>query len=58
MVGKNMVRVFIALILLLPIIWGISCAPAKNKKGVYLGDITMPPGFSINIYATNVENAR
>ena len=58
MVGKNKVRVFIALILLLPIIWGISCAPAKNKKGVYLGDITLPPGFSINIYADNVENAR
>jgi glucose/arabinose dehydrogenase len=29
-----------------------------NKKGVHLGDISLPPGFSINIYATNVENAR
>jgi glucose/arabinose dehydrogenase len=27
-------------------------------KGVYLGDVTLPPGFAINIYATNVENAR
>ena len=58
MVGKNKVRVLIVLILLLPIIWEISCAPAKNKKGVYLGDITLPPGFVINIYATNVKNAR
>jgi glucose/arabinose dehydrogenase len=58
MVGKKRIRVLIILILLLQIIWVISCAPAKNKKGVYLGDITLPPGFSINIYATNVENAR
>jgi len=28
MVGKNKVRVFIAIILLLSIIWGISCAPS------------------------------
>ena len=34
MVGKNKVRVFIAIILLLPVIWGISCAPAKNMKGM------------------------
>jgi glucose/arabinose dehydrogenase len=58
MVGKKKIRILIILILLLQIIWGISYAPAKNKKGVYLGDITLPPGFSINIYATNVENAR
>ena len=56
--GKNKVRVFIAIIVLLPIIWGISCAPAKNMKGVHLDDITLPPGFAINIYANNVENAR
>ena len=37
---------------------GISCAPARNMKGVHLGDITLPPGFSINIYADDVENAR
>jgi len=43
MVGQNKVRVFIAIILLLPIIWGISCAPAKNIKGVHLDDITLPP---------------
>ena len=58
MVGKNKIRVLIILILLLQVIWGIACAPAKNKKDVYLGDIRLPPGFSINIYATNVENAR
>lgn len=58
MVGKSRVSVLIALILLLPVLWGISCAPAKNKKGVYLNDITLPPGFGINIYAANVENAR
>jgi glucose/arabinose dehydrogenase len=57
-IAKNGNKIFIALIILLPFLWGISCAPAKNKKGVYLGDITLPPGFSINIYATNVENAR
>jgi glucose/arabinose dehydrogenase len=56
MVEKK-IRVLIIL-LLLQIIWGISCAPAKNKKGVHLNDITLPPGFSINIFATNVENAR
>ena len=56
--GKNKVRFFIAIIVLLPIIWGISCAPAKNMKGVHLGDITLPPGFAINIYANDVENAR
>ena len=58
MVAKNKTRVFIALTVLLSIIWKISCASEKNKKGVYLGDITLPPGFAINIYATNVENAR
>jgi glucose/arabinose dehydrogenase len=58
MVAKNKTRVFIALTLLLSIIWLISCASAKNKKGVYLDDITLPPGFAINIYATGVENAR
>ncbi len=57
-IAKNGNKIFIALIILLPFLWGISCAPAKNKKGVYLGDITLLPGFSINIYATNVENAR
>ncbi len=56
--AKNGNKIFIALIILLPFLWGISCAPAKNKKGVYLGDIILPPGFSINIYADNVENAR
>jgi len=58
MVAKNKTGVFITLILLLPIIWPVSCTPAKNMKGVYLGDVTLPPGFAINIYATNVENAR
>ena len=58
MIGKNKKRLFIALILLLPVIWGISCAPAKNMKGVHLDDITLPTGFAINIYANNVENAR
>ena len=57
-IAKNGNKIFIALIILLPFLWGISCAPAKNKKGVYLGDITLPPGFTINIYADNVENAR
>jgi len=58
MIGKNKHRLFIALILLLPIIWGISCASAKNMKGVHLDDITLPTGFAINIYANNVEDAR
>jgi len=58
MIGKNKVRVFLVPILLLPIIWGISCAPAKNMEGVHLDDITLPTGFAINIYANNVENAR
>jgi len=57
-IAKNGNKIFITLIILLPFLWGISCAPAKNKKGVYLGDITLPPGFTINIYADNVENAR
>jgi glucose/arabinose dehydrogenase len=58
MVAKNKIKIFVALTLLLSIIWIISCTAAKNKKGVYLGDITLPPGFDINIYATDVENAR
>jgi glucose/arabinose dehydrogenase len=58
MIGKKKHRLFIALILLLPIIWGISCASAKNMKGVHLDDITLPTGFAINIYANNVEDAR
>lgn len=44
--------------LLLSILWGISSAPAKNMKGVHLEDIALPPGFAINIYAVDVENAR
>jgi glucose/arabinose dehydrogenase len=44
--------------LLLSILWGISCAPAKNMKGVHLEDVTLPPGFAINIYALEVENTR
>jgi glucose/arabinose dehydrogenase len=58
MVTKNKVIFLMTLALLLLIVRGISCAPAKNMEGVYLKDITLPPGFSINIYADNVENAR
>jgi len=58
MIKKNKAKIFIAISLFLSIIWGISCAPAKNMKGVYLDDITLPPDFAINIYADNVENAR
>ena len=55
MIGKNKNRRFIALILLLPMIWGISCASAKNMKGMHLDDITLPTGFAINIYANNED---
>jgi glucose/arabinose dehydrogenase len=58
LVTENKIGVVVALSLLLSIIWGISCAPAKNVKGVYLDDISLPPGFAINIYAADVENAR
>ncbi len=58
MIAINKTRVFIALTLLLSIIWIISCISAKNKKGVYLDAITLPPNFTINIYAADVENAR
>jgi hypothetical protein len=44
MVTKNKVTVFIAFTLFLSIIWGISCAPAKNKRGVHPGDIALPHG--------------
>jgi glucose/arabinose dehydrogenase len=37
---------------------GISCAPAKYMRGLHLGDIVLPPGFSITIYADKVEDAR
>jgi glucose/arabinose dehydrogenase len=58
MIAKDKIGVFIALTFLLSIIWINSCAQAMNKKGINLGDISLPPGFAINIYATNVENAR
>ncbi len=36
----------------------LSCAPALSRHGTHLGEIKLPPGFEINIYASNVENAR
>lgn len=57
-IAKNENNVFIALIILLTFFWKISCAPAKNLKGMYLDDIVLPSGFTINIYADHVENAR
>lgn len=55
---KNKIKISIAIAIFLSVIWGISCAPAKNVKGVYLDEIKLPRGFVINIYAADVENAR
>ena len=57
-VKKNKTIFLMAFILLLSMVKGISCAPARNMKGVRLGDVALPPGFSINIYADDVEDAR
>ena len=57
-VTKNKTAFLITCTLFVLMVKGISCAPAPNMKGVHLGDITLPPGFSINIYADDVENAR
>jgi glucose/arabinose dehydrogenase len=57
-VTKNKATLLMTFILLLLMVKGVSCAPAKDMKGVHLGDITLPPGFSIDIYADDVENAR
>jgi glucose/arabinose dehydrogenase len=35
-----------------------SCAPARERQGIHLNDIHLPPGFEISIYASGVENAR
>lgn len=58
MATKKKIEVLILLSFVVSIIWGISCAPAKNIKGVHLNDITLPPGFAVDIYAADVENAR
>ena len=57
-VTKNKTAFLTTLVLFVLMVKGISCAPARNMKGVHLGDITLPSGFSINIYADDVENAR
>ena len=57
-VTKNKTAFLTICALFVLMVKGISCAPARNMKGVHLGDITLPPGFSINIYADDVENAR
>jgi glucose/arabinose dehydrogenase len=35
-----------------------SCAPARERQGIHLNEIHLPPGFAISIYASGVENAR
>ena len=35
-----------------------SCAPARERQGIHLNEIKLPPGFQIDIYADKVENAR
>jgi len=57
-VTKNKTAFLTICALFVLMIKGISCAPARNMKGVHLGDIILPPGFSINIYADDVENAQ
>jgi glucose/arabinose dehydrogenase len=57
-VKKNKTTFLMTFILLLLMVKGVSCATAKDMKGVHLGDIALPPGFSINIYADDVEDAR
>jgi hypothetical protein len=36
----------------------LSCAAAGSREGLHLQEIELPPGFSISVYAENVENAR
>ena len=57
-VTKNKTTFLMTCALIVLIVRGISCAPAKNMKGMHLGDISLPPGFSIAIYTDDVENAR
>ncbi|MGA8180188.1 MAG: sorbosone dehydrogenase family protein [Desulfobacterales bacterium] len=57
-VTKHKSTVLMTIILLLLMVKGVSCATARDMKGVHLGDIALPPGFSINIYADHVEDAR
>jgi len=36
----------------------LSCGPARSREGLHLQEIKLPPGFTISLYAENVENAR
>ena len=36
----------------------LSCGPARSREGLHLEEIKLPPGFTISLYAANVENAR
>ena len=57
-IKKHTVTFWVTFSFLLLIARQILCAPAEDMKGVHLEDIALPPGFSINIYADHIENAR
>lgn len=52
----NGLRFIIFLIVVLGFI--PSCFSAKTYKGTHFEKITMPPGFTISIFAEDVPNAR
>ncbi len=56
--NKRGTGILLCLILLLSVTWEASCSPARIRQGLFLSDITLPPGFTIDVYAPNVENAR
>ncbi len=56
--NKRGTGILLCLILLLSVSWEASCAPAQIRQGLVLSDIVLPPGFTIDVYAPNVENAR
>src|SRR5215212_3901228 len=42
----------------LAIVVGLFCSPARSQEKLPLGEIRLPPGFTIEVYADNVPNAR
>jgi glucose/arabinose dehydrogenase len=56
--NKRGTGILLCLILLLSVTWEASCSPARIRQGLFLSDITLPPGFTIDVYTSNVENAR
>ncbi len=56
--SRKIERIMVLALILSPCLGLISCSPARSRDGLHLGEIRLPPGFAISLFADNVEGAR